>query len=82
MDYSLPGSFIHETFQARILEQVAIPLPLHPRTEPASLMSPASYPSPKVRGGGLEEQLHIHGAVAVQEGREELLQVHSQEGRL
>ena len=28
---------------------------------------------PKVRGGGLEEQPHIQGAAAVQEGREELL---------
>ena len=45
-------------------------------------MAERSYPLPKVRGGGLEEQPHIHGAVAVQEGREELLQVHSQEGRL
>ena len=44
MAYSVPGSFTHETFQARILEQVAIPLPGDlptPRTEPASLMSPA-----------------------------------------
>jgi len=61
MDYSLPGSFIHETFQARILEQVAIPLPLHPRTEPASLMSPASYPSPKVRGGDQDKLPHARG---------------------
>ena len=40
MDYSLPGSSAQETFQARILEQVAIfslgDLP-HPGIEPTSL---------------------------------------------
>ena len=45
-------------------------------------MAERSYPSPKVRGGGLEEQPHVHGELAAQEGREELLQVPGQEGRL
>ena len=36
---------------------------------------------PKVRGGGLEEQPHIQGAAAVQEGREELLHMQGQEGQ-
>ena len=44
MDCSQPGSSVHEIFQARILEQVAIPpsgnLP-DPGIEPASLASPA-----------------------------------------
>ena len=42
-----------------------------------------SYPMPKVRGGGREEQPHMQGAAAVQlqEGREELLHVQGQEGR-
>ena len=36
-----------------------------------------SYPMPKVRGGGREEQPHVQGAAAMwaQEGREELLHV-------
>ena len=39
---------------------------------------------PEVRGSGLEEQPHIKGAAAVrvQDGREELLHVQGQEGRL
>ena len=40
---------------------------------------------PEVRGSDLEEQPHVQGAVAVlvvQEGREELLHVQGQEGRL
>ena len=39
---------------------------------------------PEVRGGGREEQPHVQGLVAaqVQEGREELLHVQSQEGWL
>ena len=43
-----------------------------------------SYPLPKVRGGGREKQPHIQGVAAAwaQEGREELLHVHGQEGRL
>ena len=38
-------------------------------------MAGRSYPMPKARGGGQEEQPHVQGAVAarVQEGREELL---------
>jgi len=42
-----------------------------------------SYPSPKVRGGDLEELPHTQGAAAaqVQEGREELLHFQGQEGR-
>ena len=42
-----------------------------------------SYPMPKVRGSGREEQPHVQGAVAVgaQEGREELLHIQGQEGR-
>ena len=44
MGCSLPGSFAHGIFQARILEWVAIPSPgdlLNPGNEPASLASPA-----------------------------------------
>ena len=43
-DHSPPGSPVHGTLQARILEGVAMPssrdLP-HPQIKPASLMSPA-----------------------------------------
>ena len=40
-----------------------------------------SYPMPKVRGGGQEEQSHIQGAAAAraQEGQEELLHVQGEE---
>ena len=43
-----------------------------------------SYPMPEVRGGGWEEQPHVQGAAAAwaQEGREELLHIHGQEGQL
>ena len=42
-----------------------------------------SYPTPKVRGSGREEQPHVQGAVATraQEGQEELLHVQGQEGQ-
>ena len=42
-----------------------------------------SYPLPKARGSGREEQPHLQGAVAtrVQEGLEELFHVQGQEGR-
>ena len=43
------------------------------------------YPASKARGGGREEGTQVQGAVAVlvvQEGREELLHVQGQEGRL
>ena len=41
-----------------------------------------SYPTPEVRGGSREEQPHVQGAVAAraQEGREELVHIHGQEG--
>ena len=39
-----------------------------------------SYPTPEVRGGGVEVQPHVQGAA--QEGGEELLPVEGQEGRL
>ena len=69
---------------------------LHPSTEnwikdlsvPAATTSQKlaerSYLSLKVRGGGQEELPHVQGAVAAwaQEGREELLHVEGQEGRL
>ena len=45
MDYSLPGSCVHGTFQARILEWVAINYSgdlLDLGTEPVSLAFPAS----------------------------------------
>ena len=59
-------------------------------------MAERSYPSPEVRGGGQEELPHARGqgqqpgeatpqvavAVWVQEGREELLHVPGQEGKL
>ena len=40
-----------------------------------------SYPLPKARGGGREEQPHVQGAVAaqVQEGLEELSHIEGQE---
>ena len=43
----------------------------------------SSNPTPKVRGGGQEGQLHIQGVVAAwaQEGLEELFHVQGQEGR-
>ena len=42
-----------------------------------------SYTTPEVRGGSLEEQPHIQGAVAARarEGREELLHFQGQEGQ-
>ena len=45
MDCSLPGSSVHGSLWARILERVASPVPLlpsTPRTRPESLVSPAS----------------------------------------
>ena len=41
-----------------------------------------TYPTPETRGGGLEEQLHVQGAVAAraQEGLENLSHVEGQEG--
>ena len=48
------------------------PSPLHPDgcDGPRRSVAQRSYPTPKVRGGSLEELPHIHGAVAVrvQEG--------------
>ena len=44
MDCSLPGSFVHGIFQARILEWLAIFSPgdlPHPGIKPSSLTSPA-----------------------------------------
>ena len=44
MDCSLPGSSVHEIYQARILEWVAFPTPgglLHPGIKLMSLASPA-----------------------------------------
>ena len=42
-----------------------------------------SYPTPEVKGGNREKQLHIQAAVAAraQEGQEELLHAEGQEGR-
>ena len=42
-----------------------------------------SYPSPKVRGGGQEEEPQVQGSVAarVQEGLEKLFHVQGQEGQ-
>jgi len=44
MNYSLPGSSVHQILQARILEWVAMPSSKgssQPRVKPTSLMSPA-----------------------------------------
>ena len=44
MDCSLPGSFVHEALQTKILEWVSFPSPgdlLDPEIELASLMSPS-----------------------------------------
>ena len=45
-------------------------------------MARRSYPTPKARGGGREDQPHIQGVVAAraQEGLEALSHVESQEG--
>ena len=42
-----------------------------------------SYPAPKARGGGQEEQPHVQGAVTmqVQEGLEEPSHIEGQEGQ-
>ena len=40
-----------------------------------------SYPTPKARGGGPEDQPHVQGAARAQEGLEELSRVESQEGQ-
>ena len=42
-----------------------------------------NYPRPEVRGGSLEEQPHVQGAVATweQEGLEELFHIQGQEGQ-
>ena len=42
-----------------------------------------SYPTPEARGGGLEDQPHVQGALAAraQEGLEELSHVEDQEGQ-
>ena len=47
-------------------------------------MARRSYPTPKARGGGREDQPHIQGVVAAraQEGLEALSHVEGQEGRL
>ena len=46
-------------------------------------MARRSYPTPKARGGGREDQPHIQGVVAAraQEGLEALSHVEGQEGR-
>ena len=46
-------------------------------------MAKRSYPTPKARGGGWEEQPHLQGAVAAwaQEDLEQLFHVESQKGR-
>ena len=51
----------------------------HPRSGAAARRS---YPTSEVRGGGREEQPHVQGAVAAraQEGREDLVHIHGQEG--
>ena len=53
----------------------------HPRSGAAA---ERSYPVSEVRGSGREELPHVQEAVAAraQEGREELLHVQGQEGRL
>ena len=46
-------------------------------------MARRSYPTPKARGGGREDQPHVQGVVAAraQEGLEALSHVEGQEGR-
>ena len=48
------------------------------------MVAKRSYPTFKVRGGGQVEQPHVQGEVAVQaqDGQEELLHIHGQEGQL
>ena len=52
-----------------------------PRPRPGAAAR-RSNPTPEARGGGWEDQPHVHGAVAmrVQEGLEELAHVEGQEG--
>ena len=56
------------------------PTPLSPRPKAAA---GRSNPTTEARGGGLEDQPHVQGAVAAwaQEGLEELSHVEGQEGR-
>ena len=56
------------------------PMPLSPRPGAAG---GRSYPMPKARGGGREDQPHVQGTVAarVQEGREELSHIEGPEGQ-
>ena len=53
-----------------------------PRLRPGAVAG-RSYPTPKARGCGLEDEPHVQGAVAgrVQEGLEELSHVEGQEGQ-
>ena len=48
MDHSPPGSSVHGTLQARILEWVAVP---SPRDLPDPEMEPSSLTSPALAGG-------------------------------
>ena len=53
-----------------------------PRSRPG-MVAERSYPTPEARGGGLEDQTHLQGAVAawMQEGLEELFYLQGQNGR-
>ena len=56
MGYSLPGSSVHEIFQARILERVAFPSPGDP---PDPGMEPAALVSPALAGGLFTTEPHL-----------------------
>ena len=58
LDYSPPGSSVHEIFQARVLERLLFPSPSDPGIEPRSPVSPSlqvdllpAEPSGKSRKG-------------------------------
>jgi len=65
-----------------VTAHIAWPRGATPRPR-SGVVAGRSYPLPKARGGGREEQPHVQGAVAarVQEGLEELFHVQGQEDR-
>ena len=62
LDYSPPGSSVHEIFQARVLERLLFPSPSDPGYEPMSPVSPSlqvdllpAEPSRKSRKGHIND---------------------------
>ena len=65
-----------------VMAHIARPRGATPRLR-SGVVAGRSYPLPKARGGGKEEQAHVQGAVAAraQDGLEELFHVQGQEER-